>query len=554
MHALIFAAGLGTRMRPHTDHLPKPLFPVLGVPLLDRLVLQLAKAGATKIFVNTHHLGEQIRAHIEASDWPVPVEIRHEPVLLDTGGTIRKLVGETGTTPLLAVNGDVYTDFDFKTLVHAHEKTDATATLVLTDAPDIANVHVAAGHITGFREKPGAGDTRRAFTGIQLLSETALSRFADHAPPFSSIPVYQKMIEDGFPVHALEMEAGTVWSDMGTPERFRDRVLGLMAENELDATASRLAFSRLAGDGSDRGWFRIHTKDRSVIAADHGIHTGEETSEACSMVRLGALLEASGIPVPKRLAHDRFSGLVLLEDLGDERLHDRILEHGPGAVTGIYKKLLALLPNFVAAGNGFTPDMAWRDAAYNEALVLERECDYFQTAFLGGVLGIKRDPGLAPGFRHLAARIQETGIPGLLHRDLQSRNVMLKGETPVLIDFQGGMRGPVQYDAAALIDDPYAALPSGMRNGLYRFAADVMEQAGFDGSEFQAGLRYCRISRLLQALGAYGFLWKMKNKPFFKEHIPVALTHLEEAVREAGDPEFAPLAGRLASVSPLSCP
>ncbi|MCU0558012.1 MAG: NTP transferase domain-containing protein, partial [Desulfobacterales bacterium] len=82
MKALILAAGYGTRLRPYSDHTPKPLFPIDGRPLLDRLIRQLIAAGCEAVMVNTHHLHARIDAFLQSRQYPVPVQTRFEPQIL----------------------------------------------------------------------------------------------------------------------------------------------------------------------------------------------------------------------------------------------------------------------------------------------------------------------------------------------------------------------------------------------------------------------------------------------------------------------------------------
>lgn len=549
MRAIILAAGFGTRLAPHTQRLPKPLFPVCGTPLIDRLIHRMAAAGVTSVLVNAHHLADALCAHIQSTRYPVPVFHRKEETLLDTGGAIANMK-DMGDGPTLIVNADIDTDLDFSTLIRFHETRNAPATLVVTPHPTLAAAGVSKdGKIMGFREDPLPEDCRKlAFCGIQILSEAALSYFEKGAV-FSSITAYQKMIaEENHPV-AFFLPETTRWSDVGTPERFREAVLSeLLCEAATNAWGEKPAACHrtlpLCGDGSDRGWQRILWPDQTMIVADHGIHTDATPSEAAAFVAIGRHLAEKKLPVPRIYGWDLFSGLVCMEDLGEERLHDRILKNGVQAALPIYREILDLLPRFHHAAKGFTPEMAHTTPRYDRHLILERECGYFLSAFVSGVLGLTdRQTECSEAFRALADRMENAHLWGFLHRDLQSRNIMVKKNRPFLIDFQGGMIGPVAYDLAALLLDPYAALPQEIQDDLLETAARHLAASlpGIRKEEITEDFRHAAVCRNLQMLGAFGFLWKQKGKPFFRQFIPPAARTLVQTTGALQEEVFAPL-------------
>ena len=128
---MIFAAGLGTRLKPLTDHTPKALIPVGGIPMLQRVILKLKGAGFTELVINIHHFGEQIIEFLQANgNFGVTIHISDErDELLDTGGGIKKAAPFfTGNEPFLVHNVDILSDIDLKALYdfHLHSTNDAT--------------------------------------------------------------------------------------------------------------------------------------------------------------------------------------------------------------------------------------------------------------------------------------------------------------------------------------------------------------------------------------------------------------------------------------------
>ena len=114
MKAMILAAGLGTRLLPLTEKIPKPLFPVLGRPLIDILIRRLEDMGCTAVIINTHHLAPMIEAFLKTQHYNIPVLTRYEKTILGTGGGIKNVEDFWDDDPFLVVNGDIFTDIDLE--------------------------------------------------------------------------------------------------------------------------------------------------------------------------------------------------------------------------------------------------------------------------------------------------------------------------------------------------------------------------------------------------------------------------------------------------------
>ena len=140
MKALILSAGLGTRLRPYTDHTPKPLFTICGRPLLDIIITKLIRAGCESIMINTHHLHTQIEAFIAQQTYTIPIETRYEPHILGTGGAIINVKAFWNDQPFMVVNADIVTTIDFRAVYDFHCKHGHPVTLVLTDDPEFNSV------------------------------------------------------------------------------------------------------------------------------------------------------------------------------------------------------------------------------------------------------------------------------------------------------------------------------------------------------------------------------------------------------------------------------
>jgi N-acetyl-alpha-D-muramate 1-phosphate uridylyltransferase len=165
MKAMILAAGRGERMRPLTDAMPKPLLEAGGKPLIVWLIEALVRAGLRDIVINISHLGERIeRALVDGRRWDARIQYSREPQALETAGGIAQALPLLGAAAFLVVNGDIYTDYDFRRLLAAAPaRGEALAHLVLVDNPphhpggDFALEHGRVAH---------DGARRHTFSGI----------------------------------------------------------------------------------------------------------------------------------------------------------------------------------------------------------------------------------------------------------------------------------------------------------------------------------------------------------------------------------------------------
>ncbi|RPH50321.1 MAG: aminoglycoside phosphotransferase [Desulfobacteraceae bacterium] len=545
MKALILAAGLGTRLAPYTDHTPKPLFPVGGRPLLDIIIRNLETAGCEAIVINTHHLHNKIDAFINSQKYSIPVKTLYEPVILGTGGAIKNAGEFWNNKPFIVINSDIFTDIDLREVYEFHLGHNNPATLVLTNFEKFNNVLIGEDDvILGFENSSAdslscidRGNIRRlAFTGIQVLDPDIL-RFIPAGLFSNSIDVYRQMISCGKKLNAFTPKKHN-WNDLGTPEKYIETAIG-----ETAPKAFRLAFPdyidrkidmfRLKGDGSDKRWFRLVSGKNSLIMADHGIRKDLSVVEADSFIAIGLHLHNKGLSVPRIFLHDSFSGVVFLEDLGDTNFQTLIMnKKSQSEINSSYKSVIDLLIKLsLTGGSDFDISWTYQTPCYTEDLIIEKECKYFMDAFIKGYLNKDVDFDVYENeFKLIASYALEYQVKGFMHRDMQSRNIMVKEENIYFIDFQGGRIGPLQYDLASLLIDPYVGLPSGVRYKLADYCAKkISSLAGINSNDFYRCYKYCSITRNLQILGAFGYLSRVKGKSFFENYIPAAVRSLKES-------------------------
>jgi aminoglycoside/choline kinase family phosphotransferase len=297
-----------------------------------------------------------------------------------------------------------------------------------------------------------------------------------------------------------------------------------------DGTNKHINQNKLKGDGSDRIWYRLTAGHRSLVMVDHGIKAQATTSEADAFIAIGNHLHAKGIPTPEIYLHDAFSGIVFLEDLGNVNLqavvkntedYNIILKHYQSVI-------MILLKLFIKGIEGFDPAWTYQTPVYNQEVILEKECAYFVDAFLRTYLGMdKTFADFEHEFTSIADGAVEFSVFGFMHRDLQSRNIMVKNNRFYIIDFQGGRRGPIQYDLASLLIDPYVSLAHAVQNQLLEYTIKKMSTIMIiDPQQFRLGYTYCALARNLQILGAFGHLSRVKGKKTFEKYIPKAVNTL----------------------------
>ncbi|MBI4795746.1 MAG: NDP-sugar synthase [Deltaproteobacteria bacterium] len=219
MKAAILAAGLGTRLRPLTETVPKTLLPVLNRPLLGLLLAQVEEAGFLQVAVNTYHLAEQVQQFLASNPWSFNLSVSPEPELLGTGGGLRQLGEILRGEKFLAVNGDIVTDLDLAAIYRSHRQ-EAITTLVLHDFPPFNNVWIdAQGKLAGIGAPPAAAvGPPLAYTGVQMVGRKMLD-YLPLAGYYDLVAAWREALAAGERIDTLVV-SGHFWQDLGTPEAY----------------------------------------------------------------------------------------------------------------------------------------------------------------------------------------------------------------------------------------------------------------------------------------------------------------------------------------------
>jgi mannose-1-phosphate guanylyltransferase len=296
---MVLCAGLGTRLRPLTDLVPKPAVPVCGVSLVRWSLALLAGAGVRRAVVNVHHLPRLMaRAAEEAAlAAGLPVALSPEPVIAGTGGALREARAHlAGADEIVLLNGDVLFDVDLQGALAAHRASGALATMVLLPMPPgarYATVDVDAGgrvrRIAGRFGPGGDGLVPWHFSGVHVLSAALL----DHVPaePFEcdvNRHVYPPLMETGL---VRGVVASGYWNDLGTPARY-------LAAN-LDVLAGRVPRGRFPGV-EPRASGAGSVVDRGAAVSDAVLGAGCRVPAGAS-VRRAVLWDGTALAPGERL-------------------------------------------------------------------------------------------------------------------------------------------------------------------------------------------------------------------------------------------------------------
>jgi mannose-1-phosphate guanylyltransferase len=526
--ALILAAGYGSRLAPVTDHLPKPLLPVRGRTLLDHAIAALDRAGVGSIAVNTHHLAEQIAAHLDGREDRKRFAVCHEPEILGTGGALDGARGHLEGHPFFLIhNADVLCDADLKDLVDDHVRSGAEATLLLADWPEVNSVSLnIEGAITAIGRGP-SGDRRLTYTGIGVFGSSILK---DIGSGFSSLidPLMRAMAARPGSIRGWAPE-GITWGDLGTLGRYLTEQ-GHEGEQEAGPEGHLTA---ITGHGSDRRFWRLAAADWSAVAmlsnpADQEFERGADIAD---------FLNTQGLGGATVLHRDEPGRALLMEDVGAVNLLS-VAQQPSQEITRVYGEVIARLLDLQAnTGVAIAECPAATDRRLDEAMLLW-ETGYFRERFLVGYMGLTEKDlfGLDEEFSGLA-KVVDAQPAVLLHRDFQSQNIHWHEGQVRLVDVQGMRLGPLGYDVMSLLMDPYVDLPENLRDDLLNTwcaeAAALPEARGASMVEVRAMAVAAGLQRIMQALGAFGFLGKVKGKRAFLDHIPAGLDRLRWLVSES---------------------
>lgn len=283
--------------------------------------------------------------------------------------------------------------------------------------------------------------------------------------------------------------------------------------------------------GSDRNFYRVRVPSGSTFIF---MEYGTEVEENAYWTGINRFMTDIGMPTPRIVAYDQKKRFLLLEDLGDIDLYAlrtlpwRKRRHyyltALSEIHRLHQIPLSDLPPSLKLTEGYDQSLyAW-------------EHNYFKENFVEAVCGLSFPGSWMRDWTEeldaLIERLQKIP-PCLIHRDFQSQNIMIKNDRPVFIDFQGMRTGNLFYDLGSLICDPYVTFSPAEKNELIAFYYRIMEP-NYSLDQFTDYFWEGAAQRLMQALGAYGFLGLKKSKPDFLRHTATGIKNLVTAASNAG--------------------
>ena len=250
MRAMVLAAGLGTRLRPLTFEITKPMVPVLDRPVMEHILDLLQRHGFGEVIANLHYFPETIRTFFGER-----LAYHYEPELLGTAGGVRACAEFFGDEPFLVISGDALTDIDLTALAARHRDSRGIATLAVKHVADTREygvvLHDREGRVTGFQEKPAPEEalSQLGNCGIYVFSPEIFDYFPERDFVDWAKDVFPTLLENDVPFHVHEIHE--YWNDVGSLAELRQGTFDALAgELRLQLNARELASGVLAADGS----------------------------------------------------------------------------------------------------------------------------------------------------------------------------------------------------------------------------------------------------------------------------------------------------------------
>ena len=286
------------------------------------------------------------------------------------------------------------------------------------------------------------------------------------------------------------------------------------------------SLEKLPQSGSDRNYFRITTPTATFIATYN--HNVKENN---TFIQFSEHFRNCGCPVPKIFTINEEQTIYLQEDFGDETLLGKLEKHGYNDyVFGLFQQSLRELARLqITGGGGIDYNLCLTAKEFGKQAILS-DLLYFKYYFLDTLKYAYDKQALLDDFEALSTYLTHTDNKHFMFRDFQSRNVMVKDDKVHFIDYQGGMRGALQYDVASLLWQARAELPDEWKNQLldyYIEEANKILETPVDKFLFTSQYNGYVLIRLLQVLGAYGFRGLFERKAQFLTSIPLALRNLK---------------------------
>jgi aminoglycoside/choline kinase family phosphotransferase len=367
---------------------------------------------------------------------------------------------------------------------------------------------------------------------------TALQlRRGDSIIEFQSAAVIYYLVRSG---SLFIMDDARNSSSLG--EEFKAFIRLFLKEHGEDPASFEM--NAIPADGSRRRFWRIITgsSELTYVAMINDPVDGLARRENFAYLMIGRHLHGKGLPLPRIHVSHMEKGWFIMEDFGTVNLQH--MAASAADRVPIYERIAELLFHFQIEGaKGFSPSWTCQTERYDTFVMRRYESEYFRDAFLCNYLGLKKEwPELEWPFTYLAEKASLADPRFFLHRDFQSRNIMVMKNRIGVLDWQGARLGPLAYDLASLLIDPYTKLSDEERGRVFRRYVELMGETFPDEVErFKVYYPYLALQRNLQILGAFSFLTQIRKKAHFRAYIAPALNTLNQLLLELKDERLSPL-------------
>lgn len=293
-----------------------------------------------------------------------------------------------------------------------------------------------------------------------------------------------------------------------------------------------LSVDKIPQSGSIRIYYRIRTARKSFIAT-YGINIKENQS----FINFSRHFKTKDCPVPEIYAVNTEGTLYIQEDFGDISLLNRLEASGPSdEVYSLFRKSLKALAHLQIQGDKGMDYENWclTSSEFGKQAILS-DLLYFKYYFLDTLQLPYDKEKLIADFEIFSAELGNTEYKYFMFRDFQSRNILIENEEVHFIDYQGGMKGAMQYDVASMLWQAKAELNEAWKHGLLEYYMDCVETelgTTFNKKKFIRQYHGYVLIRLMQVLGAYGFRGLFERKAHFLISIPLGLKNLRSFLRQ----------------------
>jgi mannose-1-phosphate guanylyltransferase len=275
MKAMVLAAGLGTRLRPLTYEITKPMVPVLDRPVMEHIVELLERHGFDEVIANLHYFPDSIREYFGER-----LSYRFEEELLGTAGGVRGCAEFFGDEPFLVISGDALTDIDLGAFLARHREAGGIATLAVKQVPDTREygvvLHDREGRITGFQEKPAPEEALSDLgnCGIYLFEAQIFDYFPQRPFVDWAQDVFPTLLENDVPFHIHEVRE--YWNDIGSLSELRQGTFdALRGALHLKIDGEELSTGVIVAGGADVSPLRADTEVEGAVWIGRNVRIGD---------------------------------------------------------------------------------------------------------------------------------------------------------------------------------------------------------------------------------------------------------------------------------------